>query len=106
MPFNQKTLNAFEMTNREAACEIPATMPGHRAFVSVYPPMPDKDVHQWRVRRFELPLELVDEYPGEEDLKNSLFCKLENLSDVEDLLADWGVNPTQLDAPWKCDYPL
>jgi hypothetical protein len=94
------------MTHREAACEIPAVRPAHKAFVAVYPPLPDKGVDQWRVRRFELPIELLDEYFGEEDLVDSLFYKLQNIEEVEGVLADWGVNPAQLDAPWKCEYPL
>lgn len=106
MPFDQKTLNAFEMTSREAASEVPATKADHRAFVAVYPPLVDKGVVQWRVRRFELPVNLLDQHFGEEDLVNSLFYKLESLEEVEGLLADWGVDPSRLDAPWKCDYPL
>ncbi|HSU33826.1 MAG TPA: hypothetical protein VLJ11_21545 [Bryobacteraceae bacterium] len=39
MPFTQKTLNAFEMTGRLAACEIAAVNPEHRAFIGVYPPI-------------------------------------------------------------------
>lgn len=76
MPFNQKALNAFEMTRLEAACEIPATLSNHRAFVAVYPPLAEKGVTHWRVRRFELPVELIDEYPAEDDLANSLFWRL------------------------------
>jgi len=106
MPFDQKTLNAFEMTGREAACEVAATIAEHRAFVAVYPPLIDKGVTEWRVRRFELPVSLLDQNFAEEDLVNSLFYKLENLGEVEDLLADWGIDPKKLDAPWKCDYPL
>ena len=106
MPFQPKTLNAFDMTHREAACEIPATKPNHRAFVAVYPPWPEKDVNQWRVRRFELPVDILDQDFGEEDLMSSLFYRLENLAEVEGLLNQWGVDPGRLDAPWKCDYPL
>lgn len=106
MPFNQKTLNAFEMTHREAACEIPATLPNHRSFVAVYPPLLEKGVTHWRVRRFELPIDLVDEYPAEDDLANSVFLSLESLGEVEAVLTGWGVDPAVLDAPWKCDYPL
>jgi hypothetical protein len=54
MGFDQKTLNAFEMSHRMAACEIPATRSGHRAFVGIYPPLPEKGISQWRIRRFEI----------------------------------------------------
>ena len=106
MAFDQKTLNAFAMTSREAACEVPATKVDHRAFVAVYPPLIDKGIIQWRVRRFELPITLMDQHFAEEDLVNSLFYKLESLEEVEGLLADWGIDPEKCDAPWKCDYPL
>jgi hypothetical protein len=106
MPFNQKTLNGFEMLNREAACEIPAAKPGHKAFVAVLPPLPSKHIHHWRVRRFELPIELIDHHVCEEDLVDSFFYKLDSLTEVEDVLTDWGVDSALLDATWKCDYPL
>lgn len=94
------------MTGREAACEVAASITSHRAFVAVYPPLIDKGVTHWRVRRFELPIHLLDQYFAEEDLIHSLFYKLENLEEVESLLADWRVDPERLDAPWKCEYPL
>lgn len=49
MAITLKTRNAFEMTRREAACEIQARRPGHRAFVGVYPPT--ENVPYWRVRK-------------------------------------------------------
>ena len=106
MPFDQKTMNGFEMTNRMAACETASTIPGHRAFVGVYPPVPEENIMNWRVRRFEIPNRLIDEYPAEEDLLNSEFRYLDTLLDVEGLLAQWGIDPESFDAPWKCDYPL
>lgn len=106
MPFDQKTINAFEMKLREAACEIPATQPSLRAFVGVYPPLPDKGIVQWRVRRFEVPSELIGSYLAEEQLLNSLFCRLDDLAQVERLLEDWGLDPASFAAPWRCDYPL
>lgn len=106
MPFNQKTLNGFEMISQTAACEVPAANADHRAFVAVYPPLIEKGVDQWRVRRFEVPISIMDENFGEDDLVNSLFYKLESLEEVERLLADWSVDPLGMDAPWKCDYPL
>lgn len=94
------------MAGQEAACELVATVADHRAFVAVYPPLIDKGVDQWRVRRFELPISLLDQHFAEEDLVHSLFYKLENLEEVERLLQDWAIDPASLDAPWKCGYPL
>src|SRR5688572_6758624 len=99
MPFDQKTLNGFEMIRRGAAREIPAGQPGHRAFVGVHPPWPEKGFTQWGVRRFEILVSLVDEYPCEEDLVNSQFCRLNTLEEVESLLAEWGIDPAGFDAP-------
>ena len=106
MGFTQKTLNAFEMTARPAAAEIHATRPNHRAFVAVYPPASEESARKWRVRRFEIPNHLINEYVGEEDLLDSKFLTLKNIEDVEKLLNSWGFDSSSLDAPWKCEYPL
>jgi hypothetical protein len=106
MPFTQKTLNAFEMTSRGAAAEIPATRESHRAFVSVYPPSRERRITQWRVRRFEILAKHINACVGEEELVDSQFIRLESLDQVEGLLSSWGIDSSRLDAPWKCDYPL
>jgi len=94
------------MTRRTAACEIAATRPGHRAFVGVYPPLPEKDVHKWRVRKFEIPVHLMETYFGEIDLVDSHLLWLDTLEQVEEALAAWNVEIARLDAPWNSDYPL
>lgn len=104
MPFTQQTLNAFEMTGRMAACEVPAATPKHRAFVGIYPPS-ERSAH-WLVRRFEVPKGLVGEYFGEEDLRDNRYLRLKTLGEVESILVSWSVDPAILDAPWKGDYPL
>jgi hypothetical protein len=104
MPFTQKTLNAFEMTGRMAACEIPAAKPEHRAFIGIYPPSDTTDY--WLIRRFEVPERLVSEYFGEEDLQDNRYLRLATLQEVEAVLVSWAVDPALLDAPWKSDYPL
>lgn len=106
MAFTQKTLNAFEMINRPAACEIPTDIPNHRSFIGVYPPWPEKRVEKWRVRRFAIPERLIDEYFGEEDLIDSELIYLDGLENVEQLLNQWGVDTAAFDAPWNSDYPL
>lgn len=56
--------------------------------------------------KFEIPDALVDEIFGENDLGDSQFLTLESLEQVEGALATWNVDSSQLDAPWKSDYPL
>ena len=104
--FTQEVLNGFQMATRTAACELPASRQGCRAFVGVYPPLPEKGVNHWRVRRFEIPTELVDQYFGEEQLINSQLVQMNTIEQVEELLATWNVDSAALQAPWKSDYPL
>jgi hypothetical protein len=61
--FTRRIRNRFEMLRGSATLEIPAVQAGHRAFVGVFPPLPDKDVPQWRVRQFEILEEFVDGFP-------------------------------------------
>ena len=104
MPFTLKTLNAFEMTRREAACEIPAKRKGYRAFVHIYPPLPS--IADWRVKRFELPEGLVSGSPYDGDLTDLQFVRAQTLEGVEDILRSWGIASSLFDAPWKCDSPM
>jgi len=104
--FTQEVLNGFQMTARAATMEIPANLVNHRAFVGVYPPSPGKDTQQWRVRRFEIPNELVEEYFGEEQMLNNQFIHLGTLEQVEQLIRDWGLDCAAFEAPWKNDWPL
>jgi hypothetical protein len=106
MPFSLKTLNAFEMMHRAAACEIPAKYDDHRAFVGIYPPMQDKKIRQWRVTRFEIPSKLVFRNFGQEDLVEFQSLHRNSLEEIEDILRSWGVASSLFDAPWKCDWPL
>lgn len=41
MPFHEKALNAFEMTHRESACEIPPANPGHLDVLGEVVPQPE-----------------------------------------------------------------
>ena len=106
MPFTLKTINGFEMIQRDAAIEIPASRSGHRAFVGISPPLPDRGVHQWRVRRFEISEDLMETNFGETDLLDSQFIRLDTMQEVEELLAKWALDSAAFDAPWKVDYPL
>jgi hypothetical protein len=106
MPFSKKTLNAFEMTCRAAACEIPAKRNGNRAFVGIYPPWPAKRIVKWRIKRFEIPAALVSESVYDGDLVDLQFIGVDTLGEVEDVLLSWGIASSLFDAPWKCDWPL
>ena len=92
------------MTGRSAACEIPAKRNGHRAFVGIYPP--GHGIENWRIKRFEIPAELVDQSIYDGSLLDLQFIKLESLEDVEDTIRSWGISPSMFDAPWKCDWPF
>ena len=106
MPFSLKTLNAFEMTNRLAACEIPAKAIDCRAFVGIYPPSPKENNLRWSITRFEIPSRLVNEYFGNEDLVDFQSIDTDTLEEVEDILRSWAIATSLFDAPWKCDWPL
>jgi hypothetical protein len=116
MGFTQKTINRFEMIHRMAAAEIPAAHAGHRAFVGIYPPSPQRNSRvaaplpqrntQWMVLRFEIPNELMDEFFRQEEIMDFQRLFFDNLEEVEKSLNKWGLNPADFDAPWKCDYPL
>jgi len=104
MAFTLKTRNAFEMTHRSATCEIKASRRGHRAFVGIYPPRPT--IPQWRVKKFEIPEDLVHKNPYDGDLVDLQFVHLNTIEEVEQLLASWNVDSSQFDAPWRSDYPV
>ena len=106
MPFSPKTLNAFEMTRREAASEIPAKRPGHRAFVGIYPPLPEKHILKWRIKRFEIPATMVNESIYDGDLVDLQFIQVDTLEEVQSVLRSWAIAPSLFDAPWKCDWPF
>jgi hypothetical protein len=118
MMFNQKTLNGFSMLNRMASLETPASHAGCRAFVSVVPPRPDKEIprveppfgikefEKWRVTRFEIPEQLVDGWFAQEQLINFQSIFVNTIEEVEALLAEWGLDSARFDAPWKNDWPL
>lgn len=106
MLFTQEVLNGFQMIHRTAATEIPAARAGHRAFVGIYPPHDEKGISHWRVRKFEIPEDLVVKFSAEEDLVDSELIELNTLEEVEELLVKWNVDSALFQAPWKNDWPL
>src|SRR5690349_19708297 len=106
MAFTQKTINAFEMTQRMAAAEIKAVRPGYRAFVGVYPPLSSNGIPHWRIKKFEIPETLVHESVYDGDLSDHQMVRVDTLEEVEQVLATWNVDTSAFDAAWKSDYPL
>jgi hypothetical protein len=70
------------------------------------PPLPEKGIFAWRVRKFEILEELMDTNFGEDDLVDSVFIRLGTIEEVEALIAEWGLDSAAFRAPWKVDYPL
>lgn len=121
MPMSIKTRNRLEMLRGTVACEVPARHAGCRAFAAIYSPreignrireirgdsgaLPDEI--DWVVRRLELRAEFM-ESPDDWDhyVVGHLTVRVKSLDDAEAVLASWGVDSSQLDGPWKCDYPL
>ena len=109
MPFTQKSINAFEMDQRAAACEIAPGRPGYRTFIGVYPPRHGQPrvpspLHiekreQWLVKKFTIPERLVNEHFGNEDLIDHEVILLNTLGDVEELLARWAVDSAGTPVP-------
>lgn len=93
-------------TSLPAACEIPAKNAGHRAFVGIYPPLPEHGILEWRIKRFELPNALMNESVYDGDLVDLQFVRVGKLEEVEDALRSWGIASSLFDPPWKCDWPL
>lgn len=116
MAFTQKTINAFEMNQRAAACEIASSRVGYRSFIGVYPPrcdrqrvpspIPNEHQGRWCVKKFTIPERLINEYFAEDDLADRESVYLNTMAEVEDLLTKWGVDSAKFDAPWASDYPL
>ena len=86
MPFSLKTIDAFEMTRRMSACEIPAKHKGHRAFVGIYPPDTEHRQTQWRITRFELPSGLIDQSFPQEAMIDWQSLRRDTLEEIEDVL--------------------
>jgi len=89
-----------------AALEVLSTRSNHRAFVAVMPPLPEKEISEWRVRKFEIPEQMMEMNFGEDDLADSVFLRLETMEAVEALIAEWGFDSAAFDSPWKFHYPL
>jgi hypothetical protein len=106
MPFTQETLNAFHMTGRMAACEVPAQRQGFRAFVAVYPP--SAEFSGWTVRRFEIDGDWLSQgYDvSEEEMVAIDIRNVDDLAQVERVLEEWGVSASSFEAPWKSAFPL
>jgi hypothetical protein len=106
MTFTRETLNAFQMTGRMAACEVPARREGCRGFVAVYPP--SSQAPHWTIRRFEIDSAWLERgYDvSDEEMQGLDVLHLADLESVERALADWGVDPAAFGPPWRTDGPF
>ena len=115
MPLSVKAINSLKMLRQEIASEIPAEDLNRRAWVAVYPPLKQQLINvvpgRWRgdtylVKKFEIPKELVDEYFGQDSVYNLQKEEATSIEEVEQILAQWGIDSSTLEAPWHSDYPL
>lgn len=61
----------------------------------------------FRVSTVEIPIILIgDECFSEEDISRSHIATVRELPEVDEVVGNLGVDPNDLDAPWKNDFPL
>ncbi|MFI6964949.1 hypothetical protein [Streptomyces sp. NPDC050149] len=62
----------------------------------------------YRISTVEIPRYLVNEDScfGEEDIDRVRVATVATLADVDNVVRELGVDPENLDAPWKNDFPL
>ncbi|MCZ7420753.1 hypothetical protein O7605_14635 [Verrucosispora sp. WMMA2121] len=68
-------------------------------------PLPDG---RFRVAAIEVPKQLVDDDVCffEEDMSTPYLKVVDEIGEVDAAVLEAGVDPEQLDAPWKNDFPL
>lgn len=106
--------NRLVMLGALIAAELPAHSDGNRRWIGVWvvpprhpldpkPPAPGA----FRVRQFEVPATLLsDDYsPYDGDFVDVVDEWADSIGDVEELIGRY-VDPSQMDVPWKCDFPL
>ncbi|MCX5376757.1 hypothetical protein [Streptomyces sp. NBC_00091] len=98
--------------------EVASRLTMSRATVSARHDASSNELHSWvwvfpardgtfRVSTVEIPKNLVDdECFAEEDLSRDHIATVRELSAVDEVVRNLGVDPNSLDAPWKNDFPL
>lgn len=96
--------NRLRMLRAGVAAELPASAPDRRAFVGVWV-LPEGP---YRIFKFEVPaasLE-VDRYLAPDEVLDPFGVNAGSLEEVEERLAELGIDSDLLDVPWNSDYPL
>jgi hypothetical protein len=88
------------------AAEVPPTLPGHRAWVGVYPPGDFEDTYV--IRYFEVESSLVahDYDIHEEQLANTETIEVADESELTQVLSRWIHDFDTLKGPSFSDYPI
>jgi hypothetical protein len=96
--------NRLVMSKGALAARRSPGSPDHYSWVWVIP-LPSG---QYRVRTIEVPRNLVDEDECfyDEDMVIVRDEMLNSIDEIDDAVGRVGVDPQDLDAPWKSDFPL
>jgi len=62
--------------------------------------------HDFSILDFELKLEKIDTYFGDEDMLNQKRVYFKSLDELIVYLNDLNISPKNFTYPWKCDYPF
>lgn len=106
MAMNLKMINQLEMAKTPIAMEVNSSSPSLRAWIAVYPKLPNIGIDFFEVRAFEIKKELVEASFSQDEVLNCRSEKVKTIDHVEDVLAKWGMVSAHLQVPWQCDYPL
>lgn len=88
------------------AAEVAPTLPGHRAWIGVYPPRSDRN--SFLVRYLEVDKKLIEQDVDihEEQLKNKKTFIVSNEDDLVYVLSQWISDFDILKGPSFSDYPI
>lgn len=92
--------------HKMVAAEVASTLPGHRAWVGVYPPRPTRDT--FIVRYFEVDHTLIEQDLDihEEQLQNKEKIYVRDEEELVVVLSRWLTSLDSLKDPSFCDYPI
>lgn len=96
--------NRLTMTKSLIAARRRASSSDRYSWVWVLP-IPDG---RFRVAAIEIPKHLVDEDACfyEKDLDTVYLRIAENISEIDEMVREAGIDPEDLDAPWHSEFPL
>ncbi|RZU24463.1 hypothetical protein EV645_0105 [Kribbella rubisoli] len=97
-------MNRLLMSQSEVAARRRSASAASESWVWVIP----LETGNFRVRAFEVPRELLAEDNDIYDGNMSVVYDevVSSIDDVDESVERAGVNPEELDAPWKCNFPL